>query len=246
MADLNTFINIGANTANFVGDITATNLGNVSAVDLNGNANTVLAGDGTWVTPSAGSTYGDANVSAYLAGGTNANGFVSMGNVSVGGNLSVTGNIISNITYGAFYDTTTQTNSNVGNAIPVSYNTVDINSGVTIAGAGNTNITIAKAGIYNIQFSLQLSKSDSGNDVIYIWLDKNGTSVPESATDVTLIGNGGKQVAAWNFVVSAAANDYYRLMWMSTDTNASIIRVTNPAPVPTTPSVILTVVPVGA
>jgi hypothetical protein len=159
--------------------------------------------------------------------------------------FTTAGNIISNVTYGAFYDTTTQTNSNVGNAIPVSYNTVDINNGVVLA-SGNTEITIQKAGVYNIQFSLQLSKSDSGTDLVYIWLDKNGTAVPESATSVSLVGNGGRNVAAWNFVVSAAANDYYRLMWMSTDANASILHLANASPVPGIPSVILTVVPVGA
>jgi trimeric autotransporter adhesin len=174
-----------------------------------------------------------------------ANTFSASGNVFVSAALSVAGNITSNVTYGAFYDTTTQTNSNVGNAIPMSFNTTDINNGVTIAGAGNANITIAKAGIYNIQFSAQLSKSDAGTDIVYIWLDKNGTAVPESATSVSLIGNGGRDVAAWNFVVSAAANDYYRLMWMSTDANASILHLANVAPVPGIPSVILTVVPVG-
>jgi hypothetical protein len=156
------------------------------------------------------------------------------------------GNLVSTPTYGSFYDTTTQTNSNVGNAIPISYNTVDINNGVTITGAGNTQITIAKSGLYNIQFSLQLSKSDAGNDIAYIWLDKNGVSVPESATSVRLEGAAGRDVAAWNFVVSAAANDYYRLMWMSPDANASILHLANASPVPGIPSVILTVVPVGA
>jgi trimeric autotransporter adhesin len=164
------------------------------------------------------------------------------GNISVG-NISVSGNITSNVTYGAFYDTTTQTNSNVGNAIPMSYNTVDINNGVTIA--SNTNITIAKTGVYNIQFSAQLSKSDAGTDQVYIWLDKNGTAVANSATSVALEGGGGRDVAAWNFVVDATAGDYYRLMWMSTDANASIITVAAASPVPAIPSVILTVVPVG-
>ena len=159
--------------------------------------------------------------------------------------FSTAGNIISNVTYGAFYDTTTQTNSNVGNAIPVSYNTVDINNGVVLA-SGNTEITIQKAGVYNIQFSTQLSKTDSGTDTIYIWLDKNGTSVANSATAVLLIGNGDKQVAAWNFVVSAAANDYYRLMWSSTDAAVQIEAAPVAGSVPAIPSVILTVVPVGA
>lgn len=164
---------------------------------------------------------------------------------NITGNLTVTGNITSAVTYGSFYDTTTQTNSNVGNAIPVSYNSVDINNGIVLAGS-NTQITIQKTGIYNIQFSLQLSKSDAGTDNVYIWLRKNGTDVPESAGDITLAGNGAKTIAAWNYVVSATAGDYYQLMWMSTDANASIVRLTDGVVVPNIPSVILTVVPVGA
>ena len=53
-------------------------------------------------------------------------------------------------------------------------------------------------------------------------------------------------MAAWNFVVSATANDYYRLLWMSPDSHVEIVAVTAGAVVPAIPSVILTVVPVGA
>ena len=141
---------------------------------------------------------------------------------------------------------TIQTNSNVGNAIPIRYNTVDISNGVSIAGAGNTQITIAETGIYNIQFSLQVRKTDSGSDTVYVWLDKNGNRVTNSGTALFLSGSGAAEVAAWNFVVNAAANDYYRLMWMSTDSHVEIVAVTAGAVVPAIPSVILTVVPVGA
>ena len=148
--------------------------------------------------------------------------------------------------YGSFYDTTTQNNSNVGNAIPVRYNTTDINNGVTVTGTGSTEIRIANTGIYNIQFSLQVLKTDAGQDTIYLWLDKNGGTVPNTGTGLFLVGNNAAEVVAWNFVVSAAANDYYRLMWMSPDANAKIISVAATGPVPAIPSAILTVVPVGA
>jgi hypothetical protein len=183
------------------------------------------------------------------AGNVAASGNISGNIISVSGNVTAAnfvGNLVSTPTYGAFYDTTTQTNSNVGNAIPVSYNTVNINNDVTIEGAGNTEITLANAGIYNIQFSLQIRKTDAGADSVYVWLDKNGNSVANTATSVYLIGDNAAEVAAWNFVVDAAANDYYRLMWMSPDSHVEIVAVTAGAVVPEIPSVILTVVPVGA
>jgi hypothetical protein len=147
--------------------------------------------------------------------------------------------------YGSFYSNITQTNSTVGDPIAISYNNTDINNGVSITGPGSTEIRIATTGIYNIQFSLQVTKTDGGADTIYVWLDKNGTTVDDTGTGLYLNGSNASEVAAWNFVVSATANDYYRLMWMSTDSHVAIIAASAGAVVPAIPSVILTVVPVG-
>jgi hypothetical protein len=145
--------------------------------------------------------------------------------------------------YGSFYDTTTQTNP-VGN-VPrsMSFNETDITNGVSISGSTNpfnTYIKTENAGIYNIQFSAQIEKTDSGTDVIVIWLRKNGIDLTDSATKLTLSGNGTKVVAAWNWFVSSAANDYYQIIWVSADTGMRLYA----EPIndtPGIPSVILTV-----
>jgi len=145
--------------------------------------------------------------------------------------------------YGSFYDTTTQTNP-VGNVpLSMSFNTTDISNGVSISGSTNpfnTYIKTQNAGIYNIQFSAQVEKTDSGTDVIVIWLRKNGIDLTDSATKLTLSGNGTKVVAAWNWFVSSAANDYYQIIWVSADTRMRLYA----EPIndtPGIPSVILTV-----
>jgi len=175
--------------------------------------------------------------------------FGSNGNLTLpaGGTINNSGGTVYKVapTYGSFHSNVTQTNTSVGNAIPISYNVTDLSNGVNITGAGATEIRIAAAGVYNIQFSLQVRKTDSGADTVYIWLDKNGSTVDNSGTALFLTGSGAAEVAAWNFVVNAAANDYYRLMWMSTDSHVEIVAVTPGAVVPAIPSVILTVVPVG-
>jgi hypothetical protein len=182
-------------------------------------------------------------------GTLNAIGNIAGGNIAVTGNvngtgLTLTGNITSQVTYGAFYSNVTQTNSNVGNAIPITYNNISIQNGVVIV--ANTEITIRKTGIYNIQFSVQLEKTSSGTSEIYIWLDKNGTNVPDSGGQVELDGNGAKSVSSWNYVVSATANDYYRLMWLSASADVQHTAIVASGQIPAVPSVILTVVPVGA
>jgi uncharacterized protein (DUF736 family) len=77
-------------------------------------------------------------------------------------------------------------------------------------------------------------------------LKKNGTAVANTAGDTRVAGNGDRIMAAWNYVFSAAAGDYYELAWAATDTTVILEYVAAAAPVPAVPSVILTVVPVGA
>ena len=121
--------------------------------------------------------------------------------------------------YGSFYDTGTVTlTANQARAIPL--HVTDFYNGVIIENDtfnSPTKIRFQNAGKYNVAFSLQLTKSDAGTDVTTIWICQgNGsgtcTNVPWSATDLYLIGNNDRQVAAWNFFVNASANDFVELM----------------------------------
>jgi hypothetical protein len=147
--------------------------------------------------------------------------------------------------YGNFYDTTSQPNAGATAANTVTYNTTDLSSGVSVV--SNSRITIANAGVYNIQFSAQLQKNSGGDDQVDIWLSKNGTNVPNSNTTIMLHSNPGYEVAAWNFLVNAASGDYYELKWSSPDTTAQLhaaVAGTNPTR-PAIPSVILSVTQVS-
>ena len=75
-------------------------------------------------------------------------------------------------------------------------------------------------------------------------MKKNGVDVPNSASEIAVQGTASEAIAAWNFVVSASANDYYELMWSSTDDHIQIKARTASGVVPAIPSIILTVVSV--
>jgi len=145
--------------------------------------------------------------------------------------------------YGSFYSTVTQTNV-ASTARSMSLNTTDISNGVSISGSTNpfnTYIKTENPGVYDIQFSAQVDKTDSGTDEIWIWLRKNGVNVTDSATSIQLVGNGAHYVAAWNFFVNAAANDYFQLMWYSPDANVRLHAEAGFGVVPSIPSLIVTV-----
>ena len=141
---------------------------------------------------------------------------------------------------GAFYDTTTQTAAVINTAYAITLNNTSLAQGVSI-GTPTSRVYVDRTGSYNIQFSLQLVSSNAASKDVFIWADVNGTSVPDSATKLTLAGSNSALVAAWNFVIRMSAGDYFRLMWSTTNTNVQIAAVAASAPVPAIPSVILTV-----
>lgn len=143
--------------------------------------------------------------------------------------------------HGAFYSTTTQTNPSATATNVMTFNGTSSASGVAIA--NSSRITVTYAGFYNLQFSAQLDKTDSGDDDIEIFLVHNGNQVAYSNTKVTLAGNSAKSVAAWNWIIQLAAADYVEIGWYSADLNMRLhaeAAGTNPAR-PAIPSVIATI-----
>jgi hypothetical protein len=143
--------------------------------------------------------------------------------------------------YGSFYSTQDQTNAGATSVNKMTLNTTDLSNGISVV--SNSRITIANAGVYDIQFSAQLDKTDSGDDKVEIWLCKNGNPIANTNTETTLVGNNGKHVAAWNWFVQAAVGDYYEICWNSSDTSVflnSVVAASNPTR-PAIPSVIVTV-----
>jgi hypothetical protein len=154
------------------------------------------------------------------------------------------------LNYGAFLDNNTQTNAGAI-ADPVTGNvmllrTTDYSNGVSIV--SNSRITVSTAGVYNIQFSSQFGRVGGvGFSIVDVWLSKNGTIVVGSNGQVNVPQSGGKNIAAWNYVVQANSGDYFQLNWYSTDVNIEMFHAvagTTPAR-PVTPSVILTVTQVA-
>ena len=180
---------------------------------------------------------------------------LSVGNISATGNVTaayyygngstLTGTVGGSRYYGQFWDTTTQNNGGATTANPMTFNTSDaFNTGVSIAAGNTSHVVIANPGVYNLQFSAQFAKTDSGQDTVSVWLAKDGVNVADSCTDIDLNNNNARSVAAWNWLVnSTVANTYYQIYWSSSDTNMSVFAegTRNNPTRPAIPSVILTV-----
>ena len=150
-----------------------------------------------------------------------------------------------NIPFGAFYDTTDQTAASTTTAYPITVNTTSISNNVSIV--DNSKLTFAVEGVYNIQFSIQLSNNDNATQDIDIWFSKNGSDIADSNSRFGLAprksaGDPYHVIGSLNFIESFQAEDYVELYWRSSSTNAYIEYYSAPSSPtrPAIPSVILT------
>lgn len=162
--------------------------------------------------------------------------FQVTGSVYISNDLYVGGNKQYN--YGAFYDTGSHTLA-ATTPYTQSFSSTYQTSGVSIAGAANTRITVANTGVYNISFSSQLSQT-TADRVVDVWFKTNGTAIANSNTKAST-RNGDYEVVAWNFVTTLNAGDYVELLYQSSGTGTTIPYVAGSGEVPATPSAILTV-----
>jgi len=143
--------------------------------------------------------------------------------------------------YGAFCSTGSQTNPVANISRSMQLETTEHSVGVSVV--SGSRITVANTGVYNLQFSTQLEKTNNGTDTVYIWFKKNGSNVARSNTAIDVLkqaGSGGKQVAAWNYVDTFNAGDYIEIIWQSADTNMQLAFDAAAGNYPSIPSVIAT------
>lgn len=127
--------------------------------------------------------------------------------------------------YGAFQDSTDQVAASTTVAYPVTFNTTDFSNGVTIA--SNSRITVAEAGIWNLQFSLQFTNTTNASQDVDVWFRVNGTNIANSNSRYGLaprkgVGDPFHIIMALNYFASLNATDYIEIMWRTTDTGVSI------------------------
>lgn len=189
----------------------------------------------------------DANTRIELSKGIYTNGSEGIPGqflTSQGAGLPATWAFPTAFAFGSFYDI--NSHSTAGSTEEyMQFGLSQGANGVSIVnnGLGNpTQITVAQTGVYNIQFSAQLTKTGGTVADVNIYFKKNGVNVGASNTIVTLANNNHYIVAAWNIFIQLNAGQYAEIVWYTTNANVQLtsIPVAVP-PVDTVPSVILTV-----
>lgn len=147
---------------------------------------------------------------------------------------------------GSFYSTTTQSIAVINTPTLVTLgSTGDANGIRYVLGDG---LHVDYNGLYNVQFSIQLTNSDTQAHDMAVWLRVNGSDVPWSSSVVTVPsthgGQPGYQIIAANFYVELLQSDYLELWWSSNSLQVQINAlppITTPFVNPGSPAVVVTV-----
>jgi len=146
------------------------------------------------------------------------------------------------VPYGAFSSDQDQTTT-ANTATLMTLNTTDFANEVSIS---SSKITVANAGIYNLQFSVQAQNSDNQLHDMSIWLRQSGTNIVGSTGFISVPnshgGVNGHGIYGWNYFLSMTAGQYVEIYWSVTNAAITIQAYpTQTSPVrPSTQSVVAT------
>jgi hypothetical protein len=145
--------------------------------------------------------------------------------------------------YGSFTSNATQVTKGANQINVMSADTTEHSNGVVLS--ANTKFVLQNAGVYNIQFSAQMSKTTNGNDIASIWFRKNGNDITRSNTIINVLEAGGIKIglAAWNYVDTFNSGDFLEIAWSSAESTMQLLwqDVQTGPTRPSTPSLIVTV-----
>ncbi|MBV5322925.1 MAG: hypothetical protein JZU60_03725 [Ilumatobacteraceae bacterium] len=246
----------GISVVNASGSITVANTGVLS-----------FSGSATGLTPATATTgnvvlsgtlnpgYGGTGQTSYTNGqlliGNTTGNTLGKATLTAGSGIAITNGaasiaIASDKAYGSFYDTTTQSAAALTIAA-ITFNSTSLSYNVAI-GSPTSRIVVTRAGFYNIQFSAQISNPSAAIDDVTIWIRQNGVDIADSAGIVgTPAKHGainGHTIIGWNYILQAAASDYFELYWITDNGTTQILTypASATAPIhPQAPSMILTV-----
>lgn len=144
------------------------------------------------------------------------------------------------------WDTTVQTAANTTDAFVIKVNTIDPASvGFTLNTDYSVNVPVD--GLYIMQFSLQLTNSDSSEYRAYAWIRINGADLAYSRSQVSVHrshgGDPGAALMTVIYTLPLSEGDTIQLMWAVEDVAISIetLPAETTPPMPASPSVIASI-----
>jgi hypothetical protein len=87
-----------------------------------------------------------------------------------------------------YFSTVDQPIAVVDTAQVVTFNQTYLESGFSINGGSNSQITATYGGVYNFQFTTQIVSGSASSKTIYIWISRNGTDLGLHGEEICIAG----------------------------------------------------------
>jgi hypothetical protein len=140
-----------------------------------------------------------------------------------------------------YFSTADQPIAVVNTGQVVTFNQTYLESGFSINGVGNSQITATYGGVYNFQFTTQIVSNSASSKTVYLWISRNGTDLGYTAKDIILQGSSDVNEATWNFNLDLAAGEYVEMKWSSDDIDAALNSEAATSPHPGVASAVVTI-----
>ena len=160
------------------------------------------------------------------------------------------GHVYDKFPHGSFSSTQTQSVAAPATPTRVTFNVTDYSRFISyVAGDG---IHVQRSGLYNLQFSCQVTNIDTQIHDVAVWLRKgiaggSAVDVPRTTSVISVAethgGVAGHHVVAANFFLYMTAGDFVELWWASSSESVkleTLPAITLPFVAPASPSVVLT------
>ena len=143
--------------------------------------------------------------------------------------------------HGLFFSLVTQNLAVADTATPIEFEETYLSEFIEVNAGTETRIYAKVDGVYNFQFSGQLTSTNSSSKVVYVWIVRNGIDIGYSTHAYTISGSGTAVEISWNFNIDLQADDYIEFEWASADTAVSLTAVAPATPHPGIPSAVCAV-----
>ena len=119
---------------------------------------------------------------------------------------------------GLFFSVDDQTLAATNTATPVLFPVTYLNSAIKVNAGTDSRIYVEVGGIYNFQFSGQLTSSSSAAKQVYLWIKRDGVPIGYSTHQYTVSGSNTHLNVSWNFNIDVQPGGYIELEWASDST----------------------------
>lgn len=143
--------------------------------------------------------------------------------------------------HGLFFSLETQTLLGANTPTAVEFEQTYLGEFVEVNAGTESRMYVSVDGVYNFQFSGQLTSTNSSSKTVYVWIVRNGIDIGYSTHAYTISGSDTQVEISWNFNIDMQAGDYIEFEWASADTNVTLTKTGPTSPHPGIPSAVCAV-----